>query len=257
MENVAKSMKNAQMVGAVLAKTQPQTIDIAREFSQGPNGGKSFLSEGSANLTFGINISNPTDVDVKVAIGSATTNVIGLDTDGLLNKVGATCLLASGIIFTKAVGGDDIDVTASILDSDKSLAEILAYMQKNPTRFLSAAFQSSLINGNPESSNYSGSVKMVYLTPWENTTPLNLNLSQFLKSDSAASQFMNVDFRAKQFPFIVSEAHVPVLTIKKGTQLNITFNVGVQDSRPQRFWRAVKQSDSLLAGSSIVGDCNC
>ncbi len=246
------SAQNAKLVGEVLAKTQPITIDLNRELSQGPNGGKSMLSEGQANLTFGVSIVNPTVVDIKVAIGSLN-NVLGLGLDPLLQKVGATCLLASGDIFTE--GADT--ATASILDSDKDLDVILSYMQKNPTRMISAAFQSALINGTPESSNFSGSIKSVYLTPWENSTPQSLNLAQFLRRDSAASQFMNVDFRAKQFPLIVSEAHVPVFVIKAGTQLAITFNVGVQDSRPQRFWRAIKKSDALLAGGNITEDCSC
>ncbi len=236
---------NANAIATTLVRDNGHKLDLNQEFSAGPGGGKTFIDEGSANITVAMKITNNMADPVKIALGANVSN-IHANNAATIAYLGVDAILSEGN-FVGDGGSPEKFANCAMIDSDRSWDEISKYIEKTPTRILGIALQSSKVSdGSPDSSNYASPLKTAWVSPWQKSPNPSLNLAQYIDNKSNSPQFVNVDFRTKKFPVIVSDEQYLILTIKPGTALDLTLNIGHQASLPQRFYRAIKKADEVL-----------
>ncbi|MCH2226012.1 MAG: hypothetical protein MK066_14685, partial [Crocinitomicaceae bacterium] len=176
--------------------------------------------------------------------------------EALLQAVGADVLLSDGKILTGASDGEEVRVVSN--DSNRNIDNAIRFMAVSPTKFTSLSMQSSLIDGTPESKNYTTQMKSVFVSPWQKSIDQYLNLRGTQNNQANSPQFAEIDFVAKGFQALISNENFLLFTVKKGTILDLTFSIGHSSSMAQEFYRASKGFDKLAKMlPSSVGHNQC
>jgi len=231
-------------IAEALVRTKSKEIDLARKFSSGRGGAKTFIDEEVNAKTMSFAIKNTMPTDIRILIGSAANTQFKAE-QALLDAVGADMMIADGSI---AAGGAGEEVVVTSNDSGRSLNEAIRFFSNSPTRMVSLDMQSSLeATGAPESKNYTSKIKSVFVSPWEKPIEDYLNLRKTQSNVASSPQFASVNFIKEGFKAIVSNENFLVVTVKSGTVLDFTFGVGMQYSKAQEFFRAIKSADTALA----------
>ena len=225
-------------------------IDVKREFSS-QGGAKTFVDEenGARNISF--EVENNTSDDAIIVFGNAQRSIYGSVAEALsaLNVRNNGHFIADGILRTTPDG----DLTAKSVDQGRSINEMITYTGNAPTRIVALSIQSALIDGSPDVTNLTGQIRQSWTSPFENTKDRYLPLRKYQNNQSNSPQFADVNFKNDGFEVIWSNEHFFMLTVKKGTRLNLTFSVGMQDSRPQRFHRAIRKADEVVRRIAKMG----
>lgn len=273
-KQVALTEVDSALLGKQLGMNNQKEIDVARILSQGKHGGKTLISEEQNPATFTWALRNESNTDVKIGVVASMIRVLPSFAGGqtglvYLGKVlGADYLLKDGQLISTAPVEEPEEgesgvadaapvVTATSLDSGRYIDELLTYALSNPTRILSASMESRLLNGSPDTGNFTTSLKTVWMSPFHKSEDSYLPLRKFQSNRSNSPQFCDVNFKAEGFPVILSSEHSVVITVKAGTELTITGSVGMQFSTAQYLYRAVGGADSVIPSFSQVGNCNC
>jgi hypothetical protein len=239
-----KKMVNATEVAKELVMNKPKVIDIDRFYSHGPGGAKTFIDEerGSINASMTLT-NNAASTDVVIAIGNVTDSIYA-DAAEAIAALGADYLLSDGTIATVET---DKDITAVSNDADRTIDQLIKYIGKNPTRIVRLDLESTDLSGNADTSNYAQSIKSAWTSPFVKPVEKFLQLRKFQSGNKFQPQFAEVNFLKEGFEVILSNEHFFVFTLKASTEFTMTWEIGMQDSKAQRFYRQVKAADSALA----------
>ncbi len=236
---------NATLVAEKLVANRPKQIDLDRVFSHGPGGAKTMIDEGRNGDSLSLTIENSLDTkpQVVVAFGSLRNSQYA-DLASLLAAIGADCLIDDGEILKVADHGM---VTVTSNDPGRKVGDVIRYAAVSPFRFTQASLESRLRDGSPDTSNYTTTMKSVWVSPFRKPTEDFLQLRQFQSNKSTSPQFADIDFLKENFKAMVSNEHFLVMIVKQNTALTMTLNVGAQHSSAQYAYRAFKAADETLS----------
>ena len=237
-------MNGARAIADVLVRTKRKELDIDRKFSGGKGGAKTFLDEERKTQELSFSIENHQATAVSIAIGDYRASQFSHSKADFNTALGVTAQIADGDIAVDAVG-NKVTVTSS---TSNSVTAAVNYMGKTPTRFTGLKMISTkLADGAPAPENYNGSLKFVFLSPWKKPTEDFLPLRNTQSNASVSPQFGEVNFIKEGKNALVSDENFMVVKVEAGTRLDLTFLVGMQYSKAQEFYRAVKMADETLA----------
>lgn len=203
---------------------------------------KDLISESTGTLEVGFIIDNDSDQDVHVAIGAIDANAeIGIkDKADILTALGADCFLMDGVVFTS-----NGDVTVTTTNAKHPVKEMIRYARNNPFRF-SRLVMDSDAKGVKESSNYTGKIKTMFFSPFEDTIEDEFSLRSIVR-DKFQDHRLELDFQLDtELNPIVGVDNFVVLTVKKGTTLTIQAGIGAQFSANQYLYRRTSQADKIM-----------
>lgn len=223
---------------AVLAPGDP--LDLSRVFSGGKDGAKTFLDEEANAIDVSIQINNASDTDVKIVFGGVNHSMYG-SAAALVTALGATAVADDGVVFSSTG-----DCTITSLDSGRKVAHMMNYAGQNPFRLTRMALNSTLISdGSADTTNYSGSLKTVFASPWLSTLNEDyLQLRKFQNSRTVSPQYADINFLKERFKVALSSENFLIVTVKAGTKLTMTNGIGMQLSLAQYAHREMKKADS-------------
>lgn len=243
--------KAAAVVGEMLVKQHPKGVDIASRLSHGTGGGKTMIEEGKSNISLTFSVENTTPTTQAFVLGDLNGYYGGTL---LKEKLGASLTIADGLqILPLAGDGEHFD--AKLLDSDKDIDAVMAYVAENPTRVIKMNLQSHKIDGTADTSNFASGIKSFFLPPLQDRKVTHLDFNRFNKAENFSSQFLNIDFREMKFPMILGKLNKQVLTINSGTRLAITLTLGAQISDEQELYRIVNEYDSHVHPYTDKANC--
>lgn len=227
-----------------LVINNPKVIDIDRHYSHGPGGAKTFIDEERGSITASMTLTNNSaSTDVTLAFGNLSRSIYA-DLSEATAALGFDYMVTDGTIVTVET---DKTITGTSNDTDRTIAQLLKYIGENPTRMLRLQLESEATDGADDTSNYAQSLKQTFVSPFVKPIEKNLPLRQFLSGDKFQKRYVDINFAKEGFPVIFSNEHFFILKLKAGTSLNLTWEIGMQDSPAQRLYRQVKKVDSLLA----------
>ena len=227
-----------------LAINKPKTMDIPRYLSQGKGGGKTFIDEERSKRKLNFSVSNTTANDLVVVMGSSQNSMFENDA-AILTEFGADAMLTTGdIIFVDA----DHKLTVTSNDSNRDLDQWIRHVANNPTRMVRVAMSSSIAaTGAPETSNFTTDFQTSWVQPYHKSEDEYLSLREYQGQEANSPQFATVNFLKTKIRAVLSPEHFFMFTVKAGTTISHSWTIGIEDSRNQRFWRAVKNADTELA----------
>lgn len=226
-----------------LVINNPKAIDLDRMYSHGPRGAKTFIDEERGTITRSITLrNNAASTDMVLAFGNLA-NSIYADIDEAAAALSIDKMVTDGTIATVET---DKTITGASNDAGFTIAQLVKYIGMNPTRIVSVRMESTNLSGSDDTTNYAQSIKTAWVSPFVKPIEENLDLARFASVDRFQKRYMNVNFLKEGFPVILSAEHFFAITLKRSTILNLTFEIGFQDSAAQRFYRQIKKADSTL-----------
>lgn len=254
-------MNQAQRQAQALLASNATTIDAQRHYSMGPNGAKTLLDEKDKARQVSLTITNSDTADKAIVFG-VPRHTIFTDVDGtprmadFLEAVGADFVLTDGILEVGA--GDATLLEAVSNDSGRTIAQLMEHAAHAPLRLTEMNLQSSNATDNtPDSTAFTTSLKTVWVSPFKKPVEDTFSLRKLQTNKSTATQFGHIDFIGQQFPVILSRENFLVMIVKAKTALSLTIGAGVEDSAPQRMYRAIQKSDSLVGKMRAGESCDC
>ncbi len=226
----------------------------ARFFSFGKGGAKNFLGEPVNPVTVSFAIENQTAQNAPVIIGNVARSIFPNETEAK-TKLGAVAVLKDGVLFTDANGKE---VIATSHDSGRTLLGFMKYVGSTPTRIVRMHINSEKIDGTPDTTNLTSSIKTAWASPFESSIEeADLPLRKFQNANQNSPNLAEVDFQKEMFPVVLSNETFFVLNVKPNTRLNVTFTVGAQLSLAQKTWRQAKAVDRTFRHMLINEKPSC
>lgn len=234
----------AQSLAKDLVLNHGKEMDLERNYSHGKGGAKNFIAEQQGGKTVSFTISNAAaSTNVAVAIGSLSDSIYA-DNAEAIAALGVQCIIGDGTILTVET---DKNIVGTSNDAGRTIAQLMKYIGRNATRITGVHLQSQTAAGAAETSNYNGSIAQVWTSPFDTPDKEYLPLRKFQSNRSNSPEFADIDFIKEGRTIIWSAEHFTVFTINAGTTMTFTFNIGMQDSAPQRLYRNAKKADRVLA----------
>lgn len=235
----------------IIAEIGVNGADTNRVLSYGKGGGKNMLNEMASKNNISFTVKNPTGVAAVFVLGGYD-GIDDVKTAAFRREIGATHVLTD---VAPADPRTDISVTSG--NPARSLERVQKSFAKEPTRIREVHFNSLRLDGTPDPTNYSGVLKTLWTSAYDNNTEDSLQLSKFLSPSSSSPQFAKIDFTAEQFPVILSHSNMLLFTVMPETQLSVNMKVGAIHSLPQYLYRTVKASDSVIPKVFGAHGCDC
>ena len=247
------------MSKAARLATYGQKLDLNKGLSYGVNNSANNLIDERAKADKLVwEIANTTDKDVYIVISSLFTGATNLTTFANIAEMQAAVVpgadaaivlpFANGRIAGDAVAG----VTVSSKTPGRSINQLLRYIGRNSSRITKMRLKSVTTANAADLGNFDNEIKSMFFSPFSTPVENQLGLSRLVKTNNNFSpNILDVDFVAEAFPFILSSEHFNIMQVNAGTKLNITVEIGAQDSAPQRFWRTIKNADDILRSEGI------
>lgn len=190
-----------------------------------------------------------TDIDLDNLSGISPADLTALKNEITTNKPKALAtfnqikgVLPSAIeAVTQATG---IDISFS--DKGRDFDVFNRLISTAPTRARAMHLSSTDLDGRPETSNVSGKVRTVLMTPFTPPVVSELSLRKYQNSAQNSPNLVSVDFTAEGFPVVLSNETLFMFEVKAGTRLDIELEIGVVSSLPQELYRAVRKVDSVV-----------
>lgn len=236
-----------------LVMNEPKALDLERKYSH--KSAKNFLDEQMGTHELSFTVENASKDDVVVCFGSILNSQFATEAQ-LLDALSANALLKDGVIYTDSADGK---CTVSSDDSNRSINEAIRYISNTPTRMVKVHLDSSTVAENrADTSNYSAKMKTTFVSPWEKPQDEYISLRTTQSNRANSPQFAEVNFIEIGKKAIVSNENFLMFTVKAGTKLSMTWDVGKQYSKAQEFYRAIKDADRLTARlDKEAGSCGC
>jgi hypothetical protein len=225
-----------------LIASRSKELDYGRHYSFGKKM-KNFIGEEVTGVHLGWLIENSSDDDVSIAIAVSGAPTQFENAEAIKAALGVQAIFGNGKIYD-ATGGKEVNVSSTI--SGRKINEFLRYAGFSPVRFTKWQLASFTTAGAPETTNFQGHIKGVWVSPFDSPVENLLSLRSLQNQYVTSGQYGEVDFLRQNFQAILSQEHFLIITVRKGTALNITAHVGAQDSKAQRFYRDVKKADETM-----------
>lgn len=220
----------------------PVIANPGRAYSHA-GGAKTFIDEKLKAPKINWVIENTATERAVVVIGHLNNSQFASQGD-LLAKFGANVLLSDGAqVFS------DGNIIGTSQDTGRKIQEQLRFGSNSPWRMTTVNLQSLKSDGSPDFSNFTNSLKTVWVNPFSSTNEENFYPLRTKQSgDKFNNEYVDIDLIQEGFPVIVSNEHFTVLTVEAGTKLFLTIGVGMQMSAAQAFYRQTGEADKALAG---------
>lgn len=205
---------------------------------------KDLVGEQNNPLEVGMVITNATSKDVTIAIGADNSqHDFGvLDSEDILTALGADTFLNDGVIYSHA----GKDVTVESTNAKHTISQMIRYALLNPFRFTRFVMNSMTTGGAKEATNFTGKIKTMFLSPFEDTIEDEFSLRSIVK-DKFQENLLEVNFVSQTgLNPIVSADNFVVFTVKSGTVLTINAGIGAQFSPNQYLFRRTSFADSIM-----------
>lgn len=241
-----KTRQIATPVASIIA-SKTKELDIDRHYSFGKKM-KNFIGEEVTGVHLGWLIENTSDDDISIAIAVGGAPTQFENADAIKAALGVQAIFANGKIYD-ASGGKEVNVSSTI--AGRKINEFLRYAGFSAVRFTKWQLASFTTAGAPETTNFQGHIKSVWVSPFDSPVENLLSLRSLQNQYVTSGQYGEVDFLRQNFQAILSQEHFLVITVRKGTALNITAHIGAQDSKAQRFYRDVKKADETMRALNL------
>lgn len=266
---------------SAIAMNYAGKTDLSNRLSYS-DGVKNIVGVQGTNLQMGLRILNSTDSSQLIYI--SPTKLIGLDVVdvtknltavpssfadnkgdlAMFKKVLQLNGLPAGISFACATYmPDDAVVTKKVTvastNPNQDLSLLATSLNDTPIQIKGINMRSFDASGNPENSNYGNTISIHNLNAYRPSKQTGLiNLADYQSSKDFSTEILKIDLLKHNIVVGVSQEDVIGLVVNPGTRLDITFNIGARDSRPERFHRDIKEGTQLLLSEFTNGDaCNC
>lgn len=250
-------MNTASSAGRILTATKKieieknrnDILDLGKRFSYGKQSDtQNLVDEHAKAVQLNLQITNTTDNTHTIAIGgiSTTLNLTQFpNSAAATSALSATAMLKNGVIVNDGVGKT---LEASLTDAGLSLEALINYIANTPSRLVGMSIVSrNATTGDGDSSNYDLKMTTNWVSPFDVPVKKELNLRPLVVTGANFTQErLNINFIKQAFPVILSNEHFLNLQIVPNTKMTITLYFGAQDSKAQRFWRAMKDADEVI-----------
>lgn len=203
-------------------------------------------------------VANTLDEDVFIILSSLFTGSPNFTIFGSIAEMKSAVVpgAAADVVLPFANGriaGDaNAGVTVSSKTPGRSIDQLLRYIGRNPSRVTRMRLKSTTIANAADLGNFDNEIKTMFFSPFSTPVENQLGLSRLVKTNNNFSpNILDIDFVSEAFPFILSSEHFTIMQVNKGTRLNISVEIGAQDSAPQRFWRTIKNADDILRSEGV------
>lgn len=233
-----------------------KVLDLGKDLSYGKDSGTNNMIDErvkAANISW--EIKNTTSDNHYVVISSlfdnAKNQTIFTNVNDMLANVvpGVSSTLVWAFKDGRLTGTTGAELVCASRTSGRNINQFLSYIGQTPTRICGVRMKSTVASsGAQDQGNYDQELRTVFFSPLSQPVENLLSLSRFVKPTSFSGNIVDISFIDEAFPVILSNEHFMVLQVNAGTILNLTLQVGAQDSRAQRMWRNIKKADDVIRG---------
>lgn len=241
-----KQQQLVNRTAQVLRTNHSKEMDIDdRIISFGPGGVKNLIGEEDTTSNISFTVTNKTLSDQIVAFFPVGhSQFADVANDNFDTIFGTSNVLKDGLIIDGAVAGEDLEAECN--DSDTSLNRIVRYVGLNPTRITSALFETSNVDGSPNTANFNNVLRTIWINPFGKPVETKIPLRKYLSQAANSPQYLEVPFIKDGLMVMISSEHGLIFEVKKGTSLHVNLSVGGQLSVPQLAYRKFRAADAVL-----------
>lgn len=240
--------RKANSIARELVVNNSKELDITtKEFSYGESA-DTMIEASETGIKLGWRVKNNTPNTQILYI--AASSVLGQVIENGGNTIVPGVTAQSNVVFAtgnQLVNGAEYFKIEEI-DSDRKIKDFRGFSANSPVQITGLHLKSRKIsNGAADDSNYEYPIVAYHVSPFYETKKNEFQLRLLQDSNMNSPQFAVADFLAKKFQALVSQEHVIAIQVNADTELAITASIGAMDSRPQRFWRATRDANKVLA----------